>query len=48
MDKLREDMKTQSNQQAQMEVLRQGSQIIQNMGGIDSYGSDLLARFGIV
>ena len=48
MDKLRQEVKTQSSQQSQIEMLKQGSQIIQNMGGIDSYGSDLLARFGIV
>ncbi len=47
MDKLRQEINTQTQQQTQMEALKQGSQIIQNMGGIDSYGSDLLARFGV-
>ena len=48
MDKVRQELNTQTNQQVQMQTLKEGSQIIQNMGGIDSYGSDLLARFGVV
>ena len=48
LDKIRaENLKIQ-NQQQQMEVIKQGSQIIQNMGGVDSKGSDLLSRFGII
>ncbi len=48
MDKLRNDINNQNNIQKQMQTLKEGSQIIQNMGGIDSQGSNLLSRFGII
>lgn len=48
LEKIRNLNNNTQNQQLQMETLKQGSQIIQNMGGIDSYGSDLLSRFGVI
>ncbi|MBQ4646391.1 MAG: hypothetical protein IJB79_03490 [Candidatus Gastranaerophilales bacterium] len=48
IEKLRNEIKNSQNQQIQMNALKEGSQIIQNMGGVDSYGSDLLARFGVI
>ncbi len=48
LDKIRQEAKTAQNQQNQMLALKEGSQIIQNMGGVDSYGADLLSRFGVI
>ena len=48
IEKIRQELKNSQNQINQMQVLKDGSQIIQNMGGVDSYGSDLLARFGVI
>ena len=48
IEKIRDELKNSQNQQNQLAVLKDGSQIIQNMGGVDSYGADLLARFGII
>ena len=48
IEKIREELKNSQNQQMQINTLKEGSQIIQNMGGIDSYGADLLARFGVI
>lgn len=48
MDEIRQDLKNTQNQQNQISALKEGSQIIQNMGGVDSYGADLLSRFGII
>ena len=48
LEKIRIQAANLQNQQQQLEVIKQGSQIIQNMGGVDSSGSDLLARFGII
>ena len=48
MDKIRKETLKTQNQQTQMQIAKEGSQIVQNMGGVDSFGSDLLARFGII
>lgn len=48
IEKIRQDLKNSQNQQMQMNALKEGSQIIQNMGGVDSYGADLLKRFGVI
>jgi len=48
LEKIRNDVKNSQIQQNQLNALKEGSQIIQNMGGVDSYGSDLLARFGVI
>ena len=48
LDKIRAELKNAQNQQAQIATLKEGSQIIQNMGGIDSHGADLLSRFGVI
>ena len=48
LEKIRTQIANAQNQQTQMNALAQGSQIIQNMGGVDSYGADLLERFGII
>ncbi|MBO5948244.1 hypothetical protein J6Q66_05355, partial [bacterium] len=44
LEKIRNDIKNSQNQQSQLSALKEGSQIIQNMGGVDSYGADLLSR----
>ena len=48
MDKIRKENLKNQNQQSQIQMAKEGSQILQNMGGVDSFGSDLLARFGII
>lgn len=48
LEKIRQEAKNSQNQQNQMMALKEGSQIIQNMGGVDSYGADLLSRFGVI
>lgn len=48
LDKIRAEVQNSKNQAQQMETIKEGSQIIQNMGGVDSYGADLLSRFGII
>lgn len=48
IEKIRKEMKDSQIQQSQINALKDSSQIIQNMGGVDSYGADLLARFGII
>ncbi len=48
LDKIRDELKNSQNQQNQLTALKEGSQIIQNMGGVDSFGADLLNRFGVI
>lgn len=48
IDKIRTELKNSQNQINQIQALKDSSQIIQNMGGVDSFGSDLLARFGVI
>ena len=48
LKEIRKQTVLSQNQREELEKLNQGSQIIQNMGGVDSFGPDLLARFGIV
>ena len=48
LEKIRAQITQTQNQEQQMNLIQQGAQIIQNMGGVDSKGSDLLSRFGIV
>ncbi len=48
LDKIRNQALQAQNQQQQMDIIKQSSQIIQNMGGVDSKGSDLLSRFGVI
>lgn len=48
LEKIREEAATSQNQMQQMQAIKEGSQIIQNMGGVDSYGADLLSRFGVI
>ena len=47
LEKIREQNYNSMLNKQQLDVLSQGTQIIQNMGGVDSYGSELLSRFGI-
>ncbi len=35
------------NQESQVKQLKEGSEIIKNIAGVDSYGSDLIARLGL-
>ena len=48
LQKIRKEEQNLKTQQNQMNILQQSSQIIQNMGGVDSYGSDLLSRLGVI
>ena len=48
LEKIRAQAKKVQSAQEQMQIISQGSQIIQNMGGIDSHGSDLLSRLGVI
>ena len=48
LDRIRTELKNSQNQMNQINALKEGSQIIQNMGGVDSYGADLLSRFGVI
>ena len=48
LDKIRTQARKIQSAQEQMQIISQGSQIIQNMGGVDSKGSDLLSRLGVI
>ena len=48
LEKVRNALSQAQNQEQQMNIIQKSSQIIQNMGGVDSTGSDLLSRFGII
>ena len=48
IEKIKAQNANNQNLQMQLEAMKQGSQIIQNMGGVDSHGADLLSRFGII
>ena len=48
LEKIRKELENSQNQANQLSFVKEGSQIIQNMGGVDSYGADLLARFGVI
>ncbi len=47
VEKRKEKEEEAENQKAIIEQAKEGSEIIKNIGGTDSYGSDLLARLGI-
>lgn len=46
LNKIREAMKQEENQQKQLAMLQQGSQMIKNMGGVDAVGNNLMQRLG--
>lgn len=48
LKKIRKEEKQALVNKEQLEAAKESSQIIQNMGGIDSIGADLLNRFGVV
>lgn len=48
LEKIRQKEKEAQNSINMMENFKAGSQIIQNMGGADSYGAELLSRFGVI
>ncbi len=48
IEKIKAQNANSQNLQMQLDAMKQGSQIIQNMGGVDSHGADLLSRFGII
>ncbi len=48
LEKIKIQNQNTQNQMQQLQNVKEGSQIIQNMGGVDSYGADLLERFGII
>lgn len=47
VNKKREEIAQQQAQQQQIQALQQGSEMIKNMGGIDSVGADLATRMGL-
>ena len=47
VNKYREQIAQQQAMQQQMQSLQQGSEMIKNMGGVDSIGGDLAARLGV-
>lgn len=47
VNKIRKQLQQQQEQQQQMAALQQGTEMIKNMGGVDSVGADLAARMGI-
>ena len=47
LEALREQQAEKQAQQEQMQQLQQGSEMIKNIGGTDSYGNDLMARLGL-
>lgn len=47
VNKKRAEIAQQQAQQQQMQALQQGSEMIRNMGGIDSIGGDLATRLGV-
>ena len=48
LEKIRQKEQELQNSVNMMESFKTGSQIIQNMGGADSYGAELLSRFGVI
>lgn len=47
VNKYREQLAQQQQAQQQMQAIQQGSEMIKNMGGIDSVGGDLATRLGV-
>ncbi len=47
VNKKRTEIAQQQQMQQQMQALQQGSEMVKNMGGIDSIGGDLMTRMGI-
>ena len=47
LDAFREEQAQKQQQAEQMQQLQQGSEMIKNIGGADSYGADLLRRLGM-
>ena len=47
LEALRQEQAEKQAQAEQMQQLQQGSEMIKNIGGADSYGADLLRRLGM-
>lgn len=47
LDEIRKEQAEKQAQAEQMQALQQGSEMIKNIGGSDSYGADLLRRLGM-
>lgn len=48
MDEIRKNIQENEKKQNELETIKQGSQILQNMGGVDLSQNDLLERFGVI
>lgn len=48
VEKIKQKEETAQNQKQVIEQAKEGSEIIKNIAGTDSYGSDLLARLGLM
>ncbi|MDD3238231.1 MAG: portal protein [Candidatus Gastranaerophilales bacterium] len=47
VNKKRQEIQKQQEEQKQMAALQQGSEMIKNIGGVDSFGGDMLSRMGV-
>ena len=47
VNKYREQLQQQQQQAQQMQQIKDGTEMIKNMGGIDSIGGDLATRLGV-
>lgn len=47
VNKYRAELQKQQEQQQQIQALQQGTEMIKNMGGIDSIGADMATRMGL-
>ena len=47
VNKKRQEIAQKQAQQEQMQAIQQGTEMIKNMGGIDSFGGDLASRLGV-
>ena len=47
VNKKRKEIAEKQAQQEQMQAIQQGTEMIKNMGGIDSFGGNLASRLGV-
>jgi len=47
VEKRKQSQEEAQNQENQVKQMKEGSEIIKNIAGVDSYGSDLIARLGL-
>ena len=47
VNKKRQEITQKQAQQEQMQAIEQGTQMVKNLGGIDSFGGNLATRLGV-